>query len=221
MIRKIILYLILPVLSALAVIWLVSTTEPGIGRELLILATGLGLFFAEKKKILNWREAILFLGLTAVMAFSMLAVYSTWDSARIDDDSDYSGFKLILSSDNGSLPPDYHREETYAVFEKNVAGEIIAEHTTSDYNKVLKKEDLSVDRDQFNLFISQAIRVRPAEDSDSLSGCTGGSSKSLEVLNGGKVILKTSSYSCAGKFSNESLERFSSEFYDILNRIVE
>ena len=48
-------------------------------------------------------------------------------------------------------------------YEKNSAGEIIAEHTISDYNKVLEKGELAVARDQFNLFISQAIRIRPVD----------------------------------------------------------
>src|SRR3989344_4725838 len=132
-----------------------------------------------------------------------------------------SGFKLIYSSDNGPLPPNYHREEAYIVYEKNVAGKIIVEHTTSDYSRVLKKEELSVDRDQFNLFISQALSVKSAKDSDSLAGCTGGSSKRLQVFKDGKVIFKTSSYSCASESSNESLESFSLLFHDALNRIVE
>ncbi len=245
MIRKIFLYLILSALTALAgvggvLLWMgpSAATDSRVILYLAVLVLAAAFFMRVKGKFFkNYREIISYAVLTVLLAFIFQAVIF-WNTALCGNcgpdeifpsqsdignysESDYYGFELTFSSNTGPIPPAYYREEVYVVHEKNIGGEIIAEHTISDYNKVLEKTVLPVTRDQFSLFISQAMRVKPAGYLDSLSGCTGGSTNSLEVLKDGKVILKTSSYSCAGKSSNESLERFSSEFYDILNRIME
>ena len=123
--------------------------------------------------------------------------------------NDYRNYTLVYSSDNGSLPPPYHRERTLTA-SKNTEGKVTAEYEINDYSTTLEKKEVYISSEQFDSLVNDALLVAPGE-SDSLEGCTGGTSKSLQVFEGEKSIIDVYSYNCAGKTTNKSLEDFYTE----------
>lgn len=121
--------------------------------------------------------------------------------------NDYSNLLIIYSSENGSLPPPYHRENIVTVSTDEV-GKIKGIYTTRDYTKVIEEKSLTVSREQLKQLITALAKINPESNDDSTLGCTGGSSNSIKISQNKKILLTTSAYNCADKSSNESLENF-------------
>ena len=135
---------------------------------------------------------------------------------RIINGKEYKNITIVYSSDNGSLPPQYHREYTITVSE-NAEGVTSGRSVVKDYEKVLEEKTISVDDGQFEALMSELLKIGPPSSDDKLFGCTGGTGKSLRVFKEQKTILATSSYSCAGESTNKSLEEFDPVITNILH----
>lgn len=122
----------------------------------------------------------------------------------------HSNLLITYSSNNGSLPPPYHRERVVTI-STDGKGKIKGTYTVGDYKTVIEDKSLTVSREQLNKLITAAAKINPKSDEGSVSGCTGGTSKSIKISQNNKMLLETSAYSCALKSSNESLEKFSLE----------
>lgn len=131
----------------------------------------------------------------------------------------FTASTLIYSRNNGSVPPPYYSNYVLTVT-KDSAGVIKAIYERKDYKgSVLLKKNVSLSDDQFVNLMSKALVVGK-DKPNLLSGCTGGSNKSLKILEGEKVVLETSSYSCAFKATNQSLEDFSTGADDLAGGII-
>ena len=129
---------------------------------------------------------------------------------------DYANLKIIYSKNNGSLPPPYHREYVYTI-STDETKIIKGEYAIRDYDKVIEKRPLVISGDQLLKLIQTTAKINP-ESSDSVNlGCTGGSVKSVKVSQDKRVLLETSTYTCAGKATNESLEKLSLEIEQALS----
>ena len=121
-----------------------------------------------------------------------------------------TNFEIVYESNNGSLPPEYFRQNLLTIStDKN--GVISGKYQIKDYKKVLEEKPIVVSRDQLQRLIKTASQINSEANIDVNSGCTGGSTSSLKISQDNKVLLKTSAYNCAGRSTNDSLERFSAE----------
>ena len=130
--------------------------------------------------------------------------------------------KIIYTSDNGSVPPQYHRIYTSTFYRD-------AENFWAEYKiesgypndrfavktEVIKEEKKIITEEKFQNLISKALKISPESDSDKLAGCTGGNTESLTIYDEEKIILETSNYNCAGRKSNSSLSTFSKEINEL------
>lgn len=124
--------------------------------------------------------------------------------------SDYENLTIIYSKNNGSLPPMYHREDIFTITTDEM-GNSTGEYVARDYEKELEKRPLTVSREQLNELLGVAAQIDPKTDGSANLGCTGGSVKSISVVQDKKTLLRTSAYNCGGESSNESLGKFSDE----------
>jgi len=123
-----------------------------------------------------------------------------------------SNFELTYTSDNGSVPPDYYRENTVKVV-TDKDGSPSGSLKVEDYKKVLEEKKLAVSDEQLTRIMEDAAQVKPTSNPVKTLGCTGGGNKSLSIyLGGDDRIFNVSSYSCADQASNESLEAFAEKF---------
>lgn len=121
----------------------------------------------------------------------------------------YGALSIVYSSENGSLPPPYHKEKIVNITTDTI-GEIKGEYMVQGYKKdeIMEKRGLSVTYEQLEKLIAAAAKINPNSDESSTDGCTGGTSKSIKISQYDRTILETSNYSCALKVSNVSLEKF-------------
>lgn len=128
---------------------------------------------------------------------------------------DYTNLKLVYTRNNGSLPPDYHRDYTYTIT-TNEKGEVSGDYVVKDYEKVLEQKPLAISKKQLEKLIAAVKKIDPKTNDNTNSGCTGGTYESVKISQNTKSLLQISSYSCAGKSTNESLEEFSTIVEKIL-----
>lgn len=123
---------------------------------------------------------------------------------------DHTNLSITYSSNNGSLPPQYYREKTVTIT-TNEKGEIKGKSTIKDYSKVIEENSLTVSAEQLNKIINASAKINPKSDDNVTFGCTGGTSSSIKITQNGKEILATSTYNCADRTSNKSLDNFFQE----------
>lgn len=128
---------------------------------------------------------------------------------------DYSNLSISYSSDNGSLPPPYHRENIITI-STDKTEKIQGKYTIRDYKNVLDERIINVSPEQLKKLITSLSKINPESNDAVISGCTGGSSKSIKISRNEKVLLSVSAYNCSNKSSNESLEKFFSEAKSII-----
>ena len=131
--------------------------------------------------------------------------------------SDLENVKFIYATDNGSLPPEYHRKTVLTIFMPSSTGSIIAESVTSDYKNVLETESINITHDQFKEIMTNAMGVTQTNNKD-LDGCTGGTSQSIEIYRNGNIVLQASNYNCANQSTNRDLEYFSKQLQQIISQ---
>lgn len=142
------------------------------------------------------------------------------------NNTDLHNLKVVYSYDNGSLPPDSHRQYEFNITTDN-KGEIKSEYTLSDYNvhtlqevndykNVLEKRPFTFSWEQLSRLINASKKVNSKSDDSINSGCSGGSNRSIKIAQKDELLLEATSYNCDGKSTNESLEEFSAEFAGIL-----
>lgn len=131
--------------------------------------------------------------------------------------NDYANLKIVHSSGNGSLPPPYYRSYTFTIL-TNSSGEIAGEYKVSDgRGKIFEKRALTISSEQLTNLIAVAAKINPKTDESVNSGCTGGIGKSLTISQNNNVLLEASAYNCAGKSSNDSLEKVSAQIERLLS----
>lgn len=130
--------------------------------------------------------------------------------------TELNNIKIVYSSNNGSLPPEYYRENTLTI-ETDDKGEVKAEYAISDYKEVLQKESVKVSKEQLSRLMEQLKKINPESKDDENSDCTGGTTKSLKVTQGEKILAEASAYNCASQSSNQSLEDFSAIIEEMLS----
>jgi len=126
-----------------------------------------------------------------------------------------TNLSIVYSKNNGSLPPQYHREDVFTVT-TDEKGTISAEHTVKDYKEVLEKKPLIFSHENLNQLLGIATKIDSKSNDSANLGCTGGSNKAIKISQKDKILLETSSYNCGGKSTNESLEKFSADIEKIL-----
>jgi len=129
----------------------------------------------------------------------------------------YSNLLIIYTSENGSLPPPYHRERIFTI-STDGAEKIKGNYTIRDYKNIIEEKSLSVSREQLNKLITALVKINSKSNDDTVSGCTGGTSNSIKVSQNNKTLIDTSAYNCAFKSSNESVKKFFSEAELIIPR---
>jgi hypothetical protein len=129
----------------------------------------------------------------------------------VADIKSYENVELIFSESTGALPPPHYRTGTFVIL-TDAEGNITAEHTLRDYEKVLERKDAAVSLDQLqNLLKIAAEKIAPKPEEERGSPCPGASSRSITIVHGDKVLLEASAYSCGGNFDYESFSDFSAE----------
>lgn len=173
------------------------------------------------------RKLIILAALVIAVVFAVKFAYSKLEdycprcsNPNVSDNSskinkDYANLEIVYSKNNGSLPPLYHREyiDTISTDEK---GNIKGEYTVRDYNKTLEQKPLTISKEQLEKLIAASGKIEPTSSESANSGCTGGSNKSLKISQDDEILLAASAYNCAGKSTNESLEKFSLEIEEIM-----
>ncbi len=134
---------------------------------------------------------------------------------KIIEDTTCATCKFEYRANNGSVPPQYHREYVLTASEdKN--GKVTAEYSVeSGYpggmggypSTVLEKKSVSMSIGDFRPILNAAFMVSP-DQTNSLNGCTGGSNESVKVYNGDKVVKEAHNYSCARQMSDPSFADF-------------
>lgn len=146
--------------------------------------------------------------LAAIIALAAVYFYRNWNKPYIDQEmstENNDAWEIVYSKDNGSLPPDYHREGVLTI-SKSADGNIEGEYVVSDYERVLERRTIEVSVENFNDINAYAVRMKLK--GGSLSGCTGGSGRSVKVLMEEKLIMEASSYHCGGESTNPSVDDF-------------
>lgn len=140
-------------------------------------------------------------------------VVSQIDVNNLTDD--LQNVKFVYSTDNGSLPPPYHRKSVLTISELD--GSVIAESVISDYKNVLEKKKVNITADQFGDLVNRALKLE-TEDTSLNDGCTGGTNKSVKITKGNEILIETSNYNCAGISTNKSLLNFSMEIEQLISQ---
>ena len=166
-------------------------------------------------KKINKKVKITVLIILAVVVFLITKLVYVVENSISEINKNYANLTIVYSKNNGSLPPPYHREYVFTI-STDGAGNIKGESTIRDYDKVIEKTPFVVSREQLNKVITASAEIHP-ESNDSVNlGCTGGSATSIRISQSNKMLLATSAYNCAGRSTNNSLERFSAKVEDIV-----
>jgi len=129
------------------------------------------------------------------------------------DTANYTNYKMVLTTSNGSLPPPYHKETALTVA-KDASGTITAKVESGDGKMIASTKNVTVSNADFIAWIQAALNVNQPDDS--LNGCTGGSSESLQIFQGDQTVINTFTYHCANGTSNQSFDNFSPNVESLL-----
>lgn len=129
--------------------------------------------------------------------------------------NNYTNLKIVYSTNNGALPPPYHRSKILTIT-TDASGTITGEYKISDGRDVLEKKTVAVSKEQLASLIAATAKINSQSDNSVNLGCTGGTGKSLEISQNDTLILEAAAYYCAGKSTDEGLEKVSVEFEKLL-----
>ncbi|HOZ30608.1 MAG TPA: hypothetical protein PLL66_06790 [Bacteroidales bacterium] len=129
------------------------------------------------------------------LIFLAVIVMATTESCSNKKLSKNKISKIIYSYGDSSVPPKYHRSYTITATQDQIRivvdsyGNILADTTYQ-----MTEESFGVLTD--NLVKSKIKNIKKVEDN---KGCTGGTSKSIQVFEGEKIVFEGDAYFCGGK----------------------
>ncbi len=102
---------------------------------------------------------------------------------------------------DSSVPPEYHRSYDLTVTKGNV-------HIVVDsYGTLINEVDRPLDDDVWSVLIDEVDSVDGLAEGSSDDGCTGGTSSTLKIVDGGTVVVNADAFLCGGEGS-EALNEF-------------
>lgn len=132
--------------------------------------------------------------LTVLIFVGCMVLFSKCDARQGETPSLANATRVIYHFGDSSVPPEYHRSHTLTVTKSN------ARLVVDSYGKIVDEATVIISEEQFNQVLKtirdSKIAVRRSVKED--EGCSGGTSESLEILEGESVLFKADIYHCGG-----------------------